>query len=261
MVNPRRALLRAGQSPEAIRRPRRGKSAAKHGPRSTGREALAGKHGQRRTGREELAETQASEDRRRRRAGSAFPASPLLLPIASGRRLARWRCGWTTTGYGWSLIGRDPEKRLAVEDAAFARDTVPAELKSFPKLTLPRTIRHASGFSLSGAPVGTFLRASLLLAGQKVFGPRYEGSTFYQAVEADLAFKIMHSHFHRGFPKGVHCCVQCTLAVYPVLAAGGIRYFDSPELARNVKHLIEDREWRFAKSANPKLVGWALNAD
>ena len=52
-----------------------------------------------------------------------------------------------------------------------------------------------------------------------------------------------------------------TLAVYPVLAAGGIRYFDSPELARNVKHLIEDREWRFAKSANPKRVGWALKAD
>ena len=71
----------------------------------------------------------------------------------------------------------------------------------------------------------------------------------------------MHSHFHRGFPKGVQCCAQCTLAVYPVLAAGGIRYFDSPELARNVKHLIEDREWRFAKSANPKRVGWALKAD
>ena len=43
----------------------------------------------------------------------------------------------------------------------------------------------------------------------------------------------MRSHFHHGYPKGVHCCVQCTLAVIPVLDAGAIRYFDLPRVVRS----------------------------
>ena len=50
-------------------------------------------------------------------------------------------------------------------------------------------------------------------------------------MEKDLAFGIMRSHFHHGYPKGVHCCAQCTLAVIPVLEAGAIRYFDCRELS------------------------------
>jgi hypothetical protein len=68
----------------------------------------------------------------------------------------------------------------------------------------------------------------------------------------------MRSHFHHGYPKGTHCCVQCTLAVYPVLEARAIRYFDCAELARDLRRLIREGGWRFSKPANPKLARWAL---
>lgn len=141
----------------------------------------------------------------------------------------------------------------------FVREVVPKELEAFPNLELPERVRHPAGFVLSGAPVGTFLRSGLLLAGQKVFGRRYEGSRFYQNVERDLAFGIMRSHFHHGYPKGAHCCVQCSLAVYPVLAAGAIRYFDCAELAEVLRQLIQGRKWRFAKPPNAQMVSWSLS--
>jgi hypothetical protein len=156
----------------------------------------------------------------------------------------------------WARTGR----RLAPEDGVFVREVVPGDLDGFPDLHLPERVRHPAGFVLSGAPVGTFLRSGLLLAGQKAFGRRYEGSRFYQNVERDLAFGIMRSHFHHGYPKGVHCCVQCSLAVYPVLAAGAIRYFDCMELAEELRRLIEGRKWRFAKPANAQMISWSLSS-
>ncbi|MCY2964296.1 MAG: hypothetical protein NT069_11790 [Planctomycetota bacterium] len=122
-------------------------------------------------------------------------------------------------------------RKLSPADVVFVRDVIPEELESFPDLTLPKAIRHPAGFSVSGAPVGTFLRSALLMAGQKALGNRYSGSPFYERVERDPAFGIMRSHFHHGYPKGTHCCVQCTLAVYPVLEARAIRYFECAELA------------------------------
>ena len=161
----------------------------------------------------------------------------------------------------WQVADRArSQRRLDSADTAFVRDTVPVELEAFPRLTLPKTIRHPAGFSISGAPVGTFLRSALLIAGQKVLGNRYGGSAFYERVEQDLAFGIMRSHFHHGYPKGTHCCIQCTLAVYPVLEAGAIRYFDCAELAADLRRLIEEGGWRFSKPANPRLVRWALGA-
>jgi hypothetical protein len=68
----------------------------------------------------------------------------------------------------------------------------------------------------------------------------------------------MRSHFHQGYPKGAHCCVQCTLAVIPVLEAGAIRYFDCRELSRSVTRLVRQRQWRFAKPVDSRLVRWAL---
>lgn len=150
------------------------------------------------------------------------------------------------------------QRRLPSSEVAFLRDVVPAELASFPRLSLPKVIRHPAGFSIAGAPVGTFLRSALLIAGQKALGNRYSGSPFYERVERDLAFGIMRSYFHHGYPKGTHCCVQCTLAVYPVLEAGAIRYFDCAELARDLRRLIGEGGWRFSKPANPKLARWAL---
>ena len=147
---------------------------------------------------------------------------------------------------------------LSPQDVEFVRNVVPSELASFPTLTLPKTIRHPAGFSVSGAPVGTLLRSGLLVAGKKALGDRYKGSPFYESVEKDLAFGIMRSHFHHEYPKGAHCCVQCTLAVYPALAGGTMRYFDCAELARLVERLVRDGKWRFAKPANAAMVRWAL---
>jgi len=151
-------------------------------------------------------------------------------------------------------------RRLSPADTAFVRDVVPMELKAFPRLNLPGTIRHPAGFSISGAPVGTFLRSALLIAGQAALGERYGGSPFYENVERELAFGIMRSHFHHGYPKGTHCCVQCTLAVYPVLEAGAIRYFDCTELAKQLLQLVRSGGWRFSKPAHPKLTRWALGS-
>lgn len=159
----------------------------------------------------------------------------------------------------WAVAERArTRKRLPLEDISFIREVVPQELESFPRVRLPKAIRHPAGFSISGAPVGTFLRSALLIAGQRALGSRFESSPFYETVERDLAFGIMRSHFHHGYPKGTHCCVQCTLAVFPTLEAGAIRYFDCGQLARDVRRLIAEGGWRFAKSPNVKMLHWAL---
>ena len=159
----------------------------------------------------------------------------------------------------WIVADRARAKpRLVPQDISFVRDVAPRQLDSFPRVKLPPSIRHPAGFSVSGASVGTFLRSALLVAGQKALGRRCGGSEFYERVEKDLAFGIMRSHFHHGYPKGAHCCIQCTLAVLPVLEAGAIRYFDCDELSGSVRRLIEQRQWRFAKSADPRMVHWAL---
>ena len=159
----------------------------------------------------------------------------------------------------WAVADRARTRpRLTPGDASFVRYVAPAQLDAFPKVKLPATIRHPAGFSISGASVGTFLRSALLIAGQKALGRRFGGSEFYERVEKDLAFGIMRSHFHHGYPKGAHCCVQCTLAVIPVLEGGAIRYFDCRELYRSVTRLVRQRQWRFAKPVDPRLVRWAL---
>lgn len=159
----------------------------------------------------------------------------------------------------WAVADRARAKaRLAPEDVSFVRDVVPDQLEAFPSLTLPTSARHPAGFSIAGASVGTFVRGALLVAGQKALGRRFGGSEFYERVEKDLAFRIMRSHFHNGYPKGAHCCIQCTLAVIPVLEAGAIRYFDCRELSRSVTRVVRQRQWRFAKPADPRMVRWAL---
>jgi hypothetical protein len=158
----------------------------------------------------------------------------------------------------WAVADRARAKGpLARKDVTFVRDA-PAQLDAFPKLKLPTGIRHPAGFSMSGASVGTLVRSALLVAGQKALGRRFGGDAFYERVEKDLAFGIMRSHFHHGYPKGAHCCVQCTLAVIPVLDAGAIRYFDCRELSKAARRLVQQRQWRFAKSADPRMVQWAL---
>ena len=159
----------------------------------------------------------------------------------------------------WAVAERARERsRLSPGDVSFVRNVAPDQFDDYSRLKLPATIRHPAGFSVSGASVGTFLRSALLIAGQKALGRRCGGAGFYERVERDLAFGIMRSHFHNGYPKGVHCCVQCTLAVIPVLDAGAIRYFDCRELSRAVKLLVRQRKWRFAKRVDPRMVGWAL---
>ncbi len=148
--------------------------------------------------------------------------------------------------------------RLAPEDVAYIRDVVPGRLAAFPRLKLPARVHHPAGFPVSGASVGTFVRSALLVAGQKALGRRFGGVEFYERVEKDLAFGIMRSYFHHGYPRGAHCCVQCTLAVLPVLEAGAIRYFDCCALSTAVRRLVRQRQWRFAKPVDPRMVRWAL---
>jgi len=159
----------------------------------------------------------------------------------------------------WAVADRARARpRLAPQDVSFVRDVAPDQFDAFPRVKLPASVRHPAGFPISGASVGTFLRSALLVAGQKALGRRFGGSEFYERVEKDLAFGIMRSHFHHGYPKGAHCCVQCTLAVIPVLEAGAIRYFDCRELSRASRRLVQEGQWRFAKSADPRFVRWAL---
>lgn len=149
-------------------------------------------------------------------------------------------------------------KKLSPEDIALVREVFPTKLAAFPKLELPRRVRHPAGFSVSGAPVRTFVSSALLLSGKRVLGRRYDGVEFYERVEKDLAFHIMRAHFHHGYPKGTYCCTQCTLAVLPVLEAQAIRWFDCRSLSVFVRGIIERGEWRFSKPAKPKMVSWAL---
>jgi hypothetical protein len=89
------------------------------------------------------------------------------------------------------------------------------------------------------------------------FERRYEGSALYQAIEKDLAFRIMHSNLHRGLPKGTHCCGQCPRAVYRVPKARG-KYFDCGALGASIGQKIRKGEWRFAEFRNLKMLEWAL---
>jgi hypothetical protein len=162
----------------------------------------------------------------------------------------------------WAVADRARTRyRLPPEDVSFVRDEVPTDLASFPRVPLPKAFLHPGGFSVSGAPVGTVLRSALLVAGQKALGGRFGGSPFFEAVERDLAFGIMRSHFHHGYPKGTHCCVRCTLAVYPVLEAGAIRCFDCGQLARELKRLITEGGWRFASPPDARMLRWALGTE
>lgn len=159
----------------------------------------------------------------------------------------------------WSVADNARQRpRLSPKEISFIKNVAPDQLDAFPRLKWPKSIRHPAGFSVSGASVGTFVRGALLVAGQKALGRRFGGSEFYERVERDLAFGIMRSHFHHGYPKGVHCCVQCTLAVIPVLDAGAIRYFDCRELSSAVRRVVRQRQWRFAKPIDPRMVRWAL---
>lgn len=148
-------------------------------------------------------------------------------------------------------------QRPAPDDMTFVCETVPAALSALPKYHRPKSVRHPAGFTVSGAPVGTFLRSALLLAGRKALGDRYARHAFYERVEESVAFGITNAHFH-GAPKGVFCCSQCTLALLPVLEARAIRYFDCAALAKEVRRIIEDRQWRFRGAVNAKMLDWSL---
>lgn len=160
----------------------------------------------------------------------------------------------------WQIANRvRGGEKLSTAEGGFIRNTVPAALSAYPRLAVPKKTRHAAGFTISGAPVRTFLDTSLVLSAQRVLGRRYrDTSPFYDQVESHLAMCIMRSNFHRGAPKGVHCCAQCTLAVYPVLEAGAIRGFDSRALAKGVRQLIQGRQWMFRNFKNTRMLEWSL---
>lgn len=148
-------------------------------------------------------------------------------------------------------------EKLTTEDVAVVRGIAREEPGSVRRIAWPARVRHPAGFTLTGAPVGTFARSALLLAGGRVLGQRYGESAFYTGVERDLAFGIMRSHFHNGYPKGTFCCAQCTLAVLPVLDANAIRYFDGRKLAKAVRQVIVGRQWRFRTRPPQAMLEWS----
>lgn len=151
-------------------------------------------------------------------------------------------------------------EKLTRADATFVRKVAPEALGDVSRHTWPARVRHPGGFAVTGAPVGTFARSALLLAGQRVLGRRYGESAFYTSVERDLAMRIMRSHFHNGYPKGTFCCAQCTLAVLPVLDANAIRYFECRKLAKAVRQVIAGRQWRFATRPPLAMLEWSLRS-
>lgn len=162
----------------------------------------------------------------------------------------------------WTVADKTRNKeRLDENDKSFIQDVLPAELATFPHLELPNRVRHPAGFSIAGAPVGTLLKSALLLAGQQVLGRRFDGDEFYERVEKELAFGIMRSHFHNGYPRGTYCCQQCTLAVLPVYEAGAIRYFDCHALNLSVRQIIERGQWRFSVQPNQRMLAWSLGVN
>ena len=150
------------------------------------------------------------------------------------------------------------KKKLSADDTAFVKTRIPKDLAGYPKWKRPTRISHPAGFSVSGAPVGTFIRSALLMAGRKALGNRYGGSPFYEQVEKDVLFGFLWSHFHNDYLKGAFCCQQCTLAVYPLLESGALRYFDNKALAKNVRRMIDEGGWRFASAPNAKMLDWSL---
>src|SRR5262245_19272401 len=149
------------------------------------------------------------------------------------------------------VIGEKARRRdrITADERQFIVDAVPHTLPRFPRMAIPTRATHPAGFSISGAPVRTLLASVLVLSGHAVLGSRFvRRSEFYHRVAADLAFRIMRSHFHHGYPKGTHCCAQCTLAVYPVLSAGALPWFECQTLAKGVRELIEGKRWRFSNS-------------
>ena len=164
----------------------------------------------------------------------------------------------------YDLLFRIAEKargrgKLTPEERRFISVTVPAELADFPTVEYPKKVVHPGGFTISGAVVRTFSRCALVIAGNAALGRRYGGkSAFYDRVEEQLALGIALANFRQGHPKGAFCCPPCTLAVYPVLQAGLIRWFDSRALAPSVRELIEKRGWRFARFKNPRMIAWSL---
>lgn len=59
-------------------------------------------------------------------------------------------------------------------------------------------------------------------------------------------------------PDQLDAFPKLKLPVIPVLEAGALRYFDCRDLSKSVKRLVRQREWRFAKSVDPRMVRWAL---
>lgn len=162
----------------------------------------------------------------------------------------------------WDVADRARSRApFSRDDKNFVSDTLPAALAGIERVSLPKSFRHPAGFAVSGAPVATFAHSALILAGQKALGKRFDGHPFFEEVEKSLAFRIMRSSFHHDYPKGTHCCVQCTLAVYPVLKAGAIRYFECAPLVENVRDVIRNREWRFAGAVNASMMRWSLGED
>lgn len=150
--------------------------------------------------------------------------------------------------------------KFTQEEKTYISVELPRVLKDYPDLDFPRKIKHPAGFSVSGAPVRTFLKSMLLMLGRRALGHRFGGhSEFYEKVERDLAFHIMRSHFHNQYPKGTFCCAKCTLAILPVLRMKAIRWFDCQESADSIEEVVINKQWRYSHFNDQKMLNWSFS--
>ena len=145
------------------------------------------------------------------------------------------------------------------EEKTYIDVELPKLLKDYPDIDVPRKFKHPAGFSVSGAPVRTFLKSMLLMSGRRALGHRFGGSEFYEKVEYDLAFHIMRSHFHNQYPKGTFCCAKCTLAILPALRMKTIRWFDCEESADSILEVVNEKQWRYSNFKNQNMLDWSLS--
>ena len=123
----------------------------------------------------------------------------------------------------------------------------------------PAKFRLVTDELARGATGRTALTAYLLLLARKSFGKEYaRKDPRLQRWSQHTAFHIMRSNFVLNQPKGVYCCVTCTLSVLPLYATDAFHWLECDALTENVLSLLEKKQSVFKHKYSQKYADWAL---
>lgn len=119
---------------------------------------------------------------------------------------------------------------------------------------------HPSGIKIIGAPSRTFISSySLLLAKKAYQTKRIIPNKFYEDIEKGLTIGIFRSGFYGNQVKGFYCCKRCSLAVFPLLELDYFHYIESNKFIDLLRSEIVNRNGRFSKGMNDKIVDFQLS--